>query len=219
MLDALTSAFGEQYHACVPLGWKPVVVAGTYYPGYIASLQSYAEVWDAIWRGRIAASDIANPRARPVFDVLNHLVKAGLLRRERTPFSYDYYLQYDALPYYDDISWYGNNNGDMQYLCYSRIVPERIIRLEQIRRPPKWAGRAQWYRASFTWRVSASAPWARNDPFLQAHSIILSPMQSPTTATLFRAGKRWHITNIYDTNWKLPKVSDAAAWTSHSISQ
>src|SRR5690242_21191400 len=71
MLNALSSALDVQYHACVPLGWNPVAVAGTYYPGYVASLQNYEETWDAIWRGSIAVSDIAKPRVRAVYDVLN----------------------------------------------------------------------------------------------------------------------------------------------------
>lgn len=213
LLDALSNALDKQYHACVPLGWNPVVVAGTYYPGYIASLQSYGEVWDAVWRGRIAASDVAKPTVRPVYDVLNHLVKAGLLIRKRTPFNYDYYLTYDALPYYDDRSWYGNNNGDMQYLCYSKIVPDRIIWLQHIQPPSDWTGPAQWYRASFAWKVGPPAAWAR-DPFLRAHSVMLSPMKSPATAKLFFTDKTWYVADIYDRTWMLPKVSDAAAWKS-----
>lgn len=211
VLDALSSALDGQYHACVPLGWKPVVIAGTYYPGYIASLQNYEEVWDAVWRGRIAASDVTKPDVRAVYGVLNHLVKAGLLTRTRTPSSYDYYLKYEALPYYNDRSLYGNNNGAMQYLCYSKIVPDRIVRLERIRPPSEWTGRAQWYQASFAWRVTVSAAWAR-DPFLRAHSVVLSPMSSPTTALMFYADKEWHVADISGKRWMLPRVADAAAW-------
>jgi hypothetical protein len=213
VLDALSNALDDQYHACVPLGWNPVVVAGTYYPGYIASLQSYEEVWDAIWRGRIPASDVAKPRVGTVYDVLNHLVKAGLLLRKRTPSDYDYYLTYRALPYYYDRSWYGNNNGNMQYLCYSKVVPSRIISLQRIRRPSDWTGPAQWYRASFAWAAGAPARWAR-DPFLRAHSVLLSPMRSPATAKMFYADKTWHVADIDDKTWRLPKVFDAAAWSS-----
>ncbi|HET6896323.1 MAG TPA: hypothetical protein VFH72_13140 [Candidatus Baltobacteraceae bacterium] len=206
VLNALSSALDVQYHACVPLGWNPVVVAGTYYPGYIASRQSYEETWDAIWRGRILTAETAKLPVKPVYEVLNHLVEAGLLKRTRSSSSYDYYLKYAALPYYYDTSWFGNNKGDMQYLCYSKIVPDRILWVEHTRRPSDWSGPAQWYRASFTWKASAPAAWAR-DPFLRAHSVILAPLKSPTTAKMFYIDKTWHVVNIYDRTWMMPKVA------------
>ena len=213
VLNALSNALEVQYHACVPLGWNPVAVAGTYYPGYIASRQSYEETWDAIWRGRILAANVEKPSVKPVYEVLNHLEDAGLLRRVRTPLNYDYYLTPNALPYYYDTSWFDNNRGDMQYLCYSKIIPDRIVWVEHIRRPSNWSGPAQWYRASFKWRASASATWA-SDPFLRAHSVILAPLKSPTTAKMFYLDETWHVTNIYDHTWMMPKVSDATAWNS-----
>lgn len=211
LLSALSNALDVQYHACVPLGWNPVAVAGTYYPGYVASLQNYEETWDAIWRGSIPASDVSKPRVRAVYEVLNHLAKAGLLTRKHTALSYDYYLTYKALPYYYDTSWFGNNRGDMQYLCYSKIVPTRVVWAERMSRPNNWSGPARWYQASFTWTVSASAAWAR-DPFLRKHSVMLPPLRSPTTAKMFYIDKTWHVVNIYDHTWMMPRVSDAAAW-------
>lgn len=210
-MHALASALEVQYHACVPLGWNPVAVAGTYYPGYIASRQTYEETWDAIWRGRILVADATKHGVKPVYDVLNHLVKAGLLRRVRAASYYDYYLTYEALPYYYDTSWFDNNRGDMQYLCYSKIVPNRIVWSQRIRRPSDWSGPAQWYRASFTWTASTPLAWAR-DPFLRSHSVILAPLKSPTIAKMFYLDKTWHVVNIYDKTWMMPKVSDAAVW-------
>ncbi|MGZ3526652.1 MAG: hypothetical protein ACXVAO_03010, partial [Vulcanimicrobiaceae bacterium] len=84
LLDASSSELQYQYHAWVPLGWAPVAIAGTYYPGYVASLQGYAEYLDAIWRGRIEADDVQKPRVREVFEVLNHLAKVALLVRKHT---------------------------------------------------------------------------------------------------------------------------------------
>lgn len=213
VLGALSSALVEQHHACVPLGWGPVAVAGTYYPGYVASLQSYEETWDAIWRGRILTADLSKARVKPVYAVLNHLVQAGLLEKKRTPFSYDYYLTYNALAYYYDGSRFGDNIGDMQYLCYSNIVPEHLIWVQRIPAPADWTGPAQWYRAAFTWKASAPAAWAR-DPFLRAHSVILSPLKSPTTAKMFYVEKTWHVADIYDRTWMMPRVSDSTAWNS-----
>lgn len=212
LLDALSEQL-YQYHSCIPLGWQPVAVAGTYYPGYIASLQGYAEFLDAIWRGRIPAGDVQKPRVAPVFRVLNHLVQAGLLDRKRTSTGFDYYLTEQALQYYYASSLYQDNRGNMQYLCYSKIVPEQIIWSQRIPRPPDWVpSKAQWYRVVFRWKTSALARWASADPFLRSHSIVLSPLKSPTAARMFYLRNAWHLVNIYDGNWMLPALTDAAAW-------
>jgi hypothetical protein len=212
ILSELSYAFTFQYHACVPLGWGPVAVAGTYYPGYVASLQNYGEFLDAVWRARIALPQISDPQIRPVYEVLNHLVGAGLLSRTRDASVYEYYMTANAMHYYYGISRYDNNRAWMQYLCYSRVLPDRLLWVQRIPQPSDWTGHAQWYRVSFTWKASAPAGWAR-DPFLRRHSVILSPLKSPTQAKMFYIDGHWHVANIYDRTWMLPALRDAAAWS------
>lgn len=212
VIAALSDTLDYQYHACVPLGWHPIAVAGTYYPGYIASLQNYEEFLDAIWRANIGVSESSKPDVKPVFEILNHLVKAGLLVRKRDANAdYDYYLSTNALPYYYGWSRYGNNNGKMQYLCYSHLVPDRLLWMQRIRRPTDWRGRAQWYRVSFAWKASAPARWAR-DPLLREHSVILAPVKSPALALMYYAHGEWHVGSLYDRTWMLPELRDASAW-------
>lgn len=186
-------------------------VVRTYYPGYIASLQNYEEFLDAIWRAKIAVTEISKPEIKPVFEMLNHLANAGLLVRKRDSSVYNYYLTTNALPYYYGWSRYGNNNGKMQYLCYSHVVPDRLLWVQRISRPSDWRGRAQWYKISFTWRASAPAGWAR-DTFLREHSVILTPVKSPAVALMYYARGDWHVGSLYDRTWMLPALRDAAAW-------
>lgn len=188
-----------------------MAVAGTYYPGYVASAQNYAEWLDAIWRGRITSSELSKPAVKPVFEVLNHLAKAGLLERKRVASVYNYYLTAGALPYYYAGSRYNDNYGKMQYLCYSALVPSRLLWIQRIAGPSHWRGHAQWYRVSFAWRASTPASWAR-DPFLRKHSVILSPVRSPALALMYYDRGVWHVGNLYDRTRMLPVVRDAAAW-------
>jgi len=50
LLHALADDLQFSYHECIPLGWQPVPVHGTYFPGYTASASNYAEWLDALWR-------------------------------------------------------------------------------------------------------------------------------------------------------------------------
>jgi hypothetical protein len=203
LLDTLATQLRFQYHNCLPLGWQPVPVAGTYYPGYIASLQTYEEFLDAIWRGRIEAKDIAKPDVRVVFESLNHLVARGMLIRKQTGTAYDYFLTQQAIPYYYGSSLYGNNKADLQYLCYTTIVPDRIVWIQRIPNRAASRSRAQWYDVAFTWRTSPPESWA-DDPFLRSHSVVLAPLKSPTIAKMLYSRKEWYVLRIYDGTWGLP---------------
>jgi hypothetical protein len=97
LIAALSQELKFQYHDCIPLGWQPVAVAGTYYPGFSAAAPSYEEFSDAIWRGSISFKDLRKPGPRTVFTALNHLVSAGLLERNKVPAGYDYLLRPQAL--------------------------------------------------------------------------------------------------------------------------
>lgn len=214
VVKALSAQLVFQYHECVPLGWEPMYSAGTYYPGYTASVQNYAEFLDAIWRGRIDDGEMKDPATTEVARVLDHLTAAGLLTRQVRVGRIDYGLTPNAFPYYYGSEEYGNNHDSLPYLCYSTVVPTRIAWIARIA-PPSWRRRskAQWYRASFEWKASEPAAWAR-DPFLRAHSVTLAPLSSPTTVMLVFARGTWSVLNIYDRGWMLPALSHPNAWVS-----
>ncbi len=210
LVAALSQDLRFTYHACVPLGWKPVPVHGTYYPGYTAAIANYAEWLDAIWRGSIAKRDLRNPDAKTVFEVLNHLTQAGLLTRKEFPRRYRYFLTPRAFGYYDGASVYKNNRDSLPYLCYSVIAPDRIVWLQRIPSPRGWVAGAQWYNVQFAWKPGARAGWTP-DTFLRSHSVVLPPVDSPTSAKVYYSDNQWHLVNVYDRGWMLPALGNAAS--------
>jgi hypothetical protein len=209
LLRALTDDLQFAYHQCVPLGWQPVPVHGTYYPGYTASAQNYAEWLDALWRGRIPRRDLQHSQAQAVFATLNHLVAAGLLVRNEDAAGYSYFLTPRAVGYYYGSSSFKDNRDSLPYLCYSRILPRHVDWIAKTGAPngTRVHDNAQWYQLQFSWKPSTPAAWA--DSFIRAHSVVLAPLTSPTNArVLFREGQ-WYLENVYDRGWMLPALSDA----------
>lgn len=205
LLASLRHDLRFAYHDCVPLGWEPVPVSGTYYPGYAASIQNYGEWLDALWRGRISREDLRLSQARDVFAVLNRLTREHLLTRAVDPAGYSYFMTTRALRYYYGSSQFKNNRDSLPYLCYSTIVPQRIDWL-------RIADSRQSYVAEFSWAPSTSPGWA-NDPLLRSHSVVLAPLTSPTTARVSYRDGTWYLANIYDLGWMLPRLErrDSAA--------
>lgn len=209
VLHALTGDLRFTYHECVPLGWQPVPVHGTYYPGYTASAQNYAEWLDALWRGYIPRRDLRQAQARAVYATLNHLASSGLLVRETDASGYRYFLTPRALGYYYGSSSFKDNRDSLPYLCYSNIVPQRIDWIAKISAPNGTPVRddAQWYRLQFSWKPGSPASWA--DSFIRAHSVVLAPLTSPTTARVLLRDGQWYLENVYDRGWMLPALSAA----------
>jgi hypothetical protein len=207
LLPALTEQLRFAYHECVPLGWKPMAVSGTYYPGYTASMTNYAEWDDAVWRGHIAAAELHTADAAEVFQVLNHLRAAGLLTRTYKRGGYDFYLTPRAFAYFYGSSQFKDNRGSMTYLCYSTIAPQRIVWQRPIA-PPQMRRRSpvQWYHVEFAWRPSPAAAWAARDPFLRFHSVVLAPLTSPTEARVYYEDGDWYVANVYDRGWMMPAL-------------
>ena len=212
-LSVLKEQLIDQYHGCVPLGWAPVPVGASYYPGYTASIQSYHLWLDAIWAGIIRDRDLRDPQARQVQAVLDALVDEGLLRRTRVQTAFHYYLKPNAVPYFYGSQMYGNNHDSLSYLCYSSIVPSRILWADNIhteRYGPRRIPRPTFH-ATFEWTPTAPAGWAQN-PILQSHSIILAPTTTPTIARFERFGDTWYLVNIYSRGLMLPTLADKSAW-------
>jgi hypothetical protein len=204
LLASLARELRFTYHDCVPLGWQPVPVRGTYYPGYTASAANYAEWLDALWRGRIAKAELREPQAHSVFTLLNHLVNAGLLSRRDDGAVYRYFMTPQALPYYYASSVFHDNRDSLPYLCYSTIVPQHIEWMTPVVNTK--TPHARWYDLQFTWKPSAAPEWAQ-DPVVRAHSVELAPLTSPTNAKVSYEDGSWYLDNIYDRGWMMPALS------------
>lgn len=212
LLDHLSERMKLQYHECVPLGWTPVRAGASFYPGYTATQATYVEFLDAIWRGHVGKIELRNRDAAVTFDVLNHLVQAGMLTRTENSSGYDYFLTWNSIPYFYAYNVYRNNRGSQPYFCYSTIVPTRVVLVEPATPDPGYRlKRGHLYRVAFSWTASAPAGWAV-DPFLRSHSVILAPVRSPVSAKMLYYGGQWWLLNLYDHGYMLPQLADATAW-------
>lgn len=204
VLAALARELRFTYHECVPLGWAPVPVHGTYYPGYTASVATYAEMLDAVWRGHVARADLRNPEALRVYTMLERLRAQGLVSREATPSAYDYSLAPGALPYYYGASVFKDNRDSLPYLCYSTIVPTHVDWMRELGAARH--SKAQVYTLQFSWKAGAAASWA-DDRYIRTHSVVLAPLTSPTTARVIFQDGEWVLANVYDRGWMLPALT------------
>lgn len=203
-MRTLHGDLAEQYHECVPLGWDPVPVETHYYYEGFTSEYREAGVWlHPLWLGLIHTSDLSDPNARTAKDVLNALARAGMVERRVAGDDTFYRLTSRAVAYYFESNRFGSNPEHWPYLCYSSIVPRRVL----------WTKRdgAHSFRVSFEWEIGARASWA-NDRFLLKHSVILPPISNPAVAVFSDAGGWWHVTHLETPNAMMPRAVDAAAW-------
>ena len=215
LLEALRDDLVFQYHECVPLGWAPVRVMNSYYPGYTASLENYAEWLDAMWIGSVHDSEMHRPDVETVVEVLNHLVGAGLLVRKRTLNGFHYYMTLAASHYLYVSNLYRDNPEMVPYLCYSTIVPEKIVRTGPIRNERYGRRMRQVFSVTFQWKAGEPASWAR-DPYLRAHSVILAPIHSPTTGEMVSSNGDWDMASLDQRESPLPTLVEPSAWPTAS---
>lgn len=213
VLRALNTQLAQQYHECVPVGWDPVpVLAGVFYRGYSAEYVPAVKWLPAQWIGTVRSKYLAEPEVRASFDVMNELVRAQMLERSTVPGGFRYNLTMNALDYYWERDSYRDNPDGQSYLCYSRIIPERVLWSQPIHLEIDRNGRpVQVFRAKFTWRPSPDADWA-NDASLRSHSVILPPLESPAVAKFVNDDGDWVIQNVYAPTVTLPRVADASVW-------
>ncbi len=212
-MHALRSQVANQYHECVPLGWAPVPVAGTYYPGYSAELQETNSWLRPLWLGSVQTSDLQRPAVRATFEVLNELAHVGMLESRRVPGGFRYRLTLRALPYYFDENQYGNNPEHWPYLCYSLIVPQRVVWNQpiQLERHGYRPSASEAFRVGFQWRPSQVASWS-NNAILRSHSVILAPTASPLIATFAKRDGAWIIQHLSAPVPFRPQVIDSSVW-------
>jgi hypothetical protein len=215
VLRELRGELAQQYHECVPLGWNPVPVAGTYYPGanVVVEEQGNGQVWlPAMWIAWIGDRELKRADVRATAELMNALARDGMLQREVRPGGSKYRLTAKSTPYFFSENEHGSNPPAIPYLCYSTIVPQRVVATEPIhvRRLPSGVD-AQVFRARFTWAASEPADWARS-PYLRAHSVVLGPSENPLTAELVRTEGGWHVVTVRGPTSQQPHVVDASVW-------
>jgi hypothetical protein len=206
VFEALSERVSQQYHQCVPLGWAVVPTAGSFYPGTNFSLYETNVIAQAFWLGRVSRRAASRRDGREVLEILDRLVRAGMVDKETSPAFSRFSLTYKAIPYFYNDDHYGSNRGAFPYLCFSTVTPTRILKQNAIKHE-----RERTLDVRFAWVASASASWA-NDEYIQSHSVILSPTTSPATARLVEVDAVWRVREIHDANFNDPVVVDAHAW-------
>lgn len=211
ILKSLQSQLANQYHECVPLGWAPVPIDGTYYPGYSIESSDEGSWLKAMWIGFVATNELKRPDVRATYDVLDELTRAGLVVKRRFPRGYRYHLTVSAMPYYYSSNDFGNNPDHIPYLCYSTIVPDRVVWNQPVRMEPIGTRTAGVFRAAFEWHASERAPWAAS-AVLRSHSVRLAPARGALVAKFANVDGKWIVENIYSTERRVPRLADASVW-------
>lgn len=202
-MRVLQAELSQQWHLCVPLGWDPVPVgAQLYYPGYTSEYYEPGVWLHPAWLGIIPKNALSEANARAAYTVLAALHRAGMVTRVSTARSFHYRLTMRAMPYYVSGNSFGANPDHLPYLCYSRLVPTRIIRMNR---------KGAVLRVSFKWAVTPNAQWARV-PAIRAYSVELPPVSNPAVAIISRSRGWTHISRITTTAPMLPRPVDPAQW-------
>lgn len=171
LLNAVEARFSGQYHKCVPLGWNPLPVEGSYVPSYSVEFREPDAWLPPLWLGLLPRSAMTTPSGRTAAKVLDALARSGLVAKRYANDGIRYNLTERAVPYYFEGNDFGNNPDHLSYLCYSRLVPDRVV-------SSRTAG-----RLAFSWHASEDDDWAR-DAVIQSHSVILAPTRSPASIIL-----------------------------------
>ena len=208
VLRELRQQLAAQVHECVPLGWTPVPVDASFYPGYTAQYQDERSWLAPLWLGSISNSDLRSAQARTSFAVLNALVRAGMVQRIAVPGGFHYRLTVAAMPYFYARNDYGNNPDAIPYLCYSTMLPDKIVWSDTVKRN----GKDRLFHAAFTWHASSPAAWA-DDAFLRAHSVVLAPFSRTVVATFEDDGNEWYIVRLRQPDKStLPRLLVSRTW-------
>jgi hypothetical protein len=220
VLRELRSQLAGQFHECVPLGWNVVPDHGLAIPGTSVEVNEYGNgrAWlPAMWLAQIRAGSMSRADVRATVQLLDALTRAGLLVREFGHRGLLYHLTAAALPYYFSENTRGNNPDALSYLCYSRIVPDRVTWTRPVHVEASAGGRETVFRAGFAWHGGTIASWAL-DPFIRSHGVVLAPTRSPAIAKFVQHGRTWFVSALYCEYPPLPLVVDASAWPAGSRS-
>jgi hypothetical protein len=202
-MRTLTAELEGEPHECLPLGWAPLPTGhGDYVIRASVERDQFRKgAWlPAAWVGRIQNGQLTSSTIRAIASVLTRLQDKGLVIRSNSSDGASYYLSARGLQYYYDRDAYGNNPLHLPFLCYSALVPQRIVAI-----------RSGYERqVAFTWR-SSTAEWG-NDRSIESHSVFFQPVQSPAIAKLVRRNGDWVIVSLSAATSGYPQLVDADAW-------
>jgi len=212
VLRAIRAEMAQHYHGCVPLGWNPIPVDGGFILGENVELDSSGWWLPPLWVGVVPRHDISQPSVRVISQILNDLAAEGLLQRSAISGGDQYNMTPMAIRYYYDDDFYGNNPEGASYLCYSKIVFDKLqwdrqIATNRVTNAPKGAVH---FVCAFSWHPSAEATWILGDRFLQAHGVLLAPTANPIVIAYWQLGGDWGIENVEDAT--LNRLVDPSAW-------
>jgi hypothetical protein len=185
------------YHDCVPLGWNPVRVMASFYPGFSAEYLENGVWLHPFWLGEIDASDLRARDVRTTFNVLNAMVAAGLLDRTSRKGSYYYRVTLKGKNYYYDGNQVGENPDHLPYMCYSRLALDRIVAASRS---------GNEIHATFRVRIDRIAEWSDN-PVLRSNRVELPPADSVEQAVLRRSNADWQVLSIRSASPMLPRFT------------
>ena len=212
---ALIHAFGQRfpYYACVPLGWVPIPAPDkSYEVGYSAQTDDSSWYLPAKWVANIDRSSTKRPDVKAEFDLLTHLVDAGVLQMSVARDRFTFHLTLNGLPNYYDDDEFGNNPLHEPFLCQSRIVPGAILWREPVHAEMIAGVDRSVFRAAFSWSHGQPANWA-NDPFVASHSAILAPFGGPIVVRFVQGSDGlWEMDQLEGAGTPRIDFTDRAAW-------
>lgn len=84
LLNAVEEQFRGQFHECVPLGWNPSPIDGSFVPTFSVEFRE-REAWlSPLWLGFLRWSAIKTPNGRTAAEVLNALARTDLIEKRYT---------------------------------------------------------------------------------------------------------------------------------------
>jgi hypothetical protein len=173
----------------------------SYVPGYDATSSDAGGWFQALWIAVIRKRDLSLPTARRTRTILDELTRLGMLKRIEFSDRFRYHLTTRGSDYFYDQNELGNNSERWPYMCFSRVIPERIA----WERPS--SADAGHLRVAFTWKPVPVGAWMT--PRLKPYGVVLTPTMSPTVATLVRRREQWVVASM-DVSY--PSVANRAAW-------
>lgn len=210
----LLHQLGERFpfYACVPLGWIPVISKSYYYPGFSSENDDTGWWLPPTWTAIITPAELKAPAARTEYSILNRLVGVHMLQRQPIQSGYQYWLTWSARQYYYDGDEFGNNPLHEPFLCYSRIVPQRITTEQPIHVERYGREDDRLFRVAFDWSADTPADWL-NDAGLRDYGAILAPALGSLRVTVVDERGVWNIHYVPTTALPMLGFTNRSSWT------
>jgi hypothetical protein len=216
LLNAVEEQFDGQFHKCIPLGWNPAPIDGSYVPNFSVELRERDAWLPPLWLGFLPKRAANTPNGRTAAEVLDALARSGLVEKRRVNNGIRYNLTQRAFPYYSEGDDFGDNPDHLSYLCYSRLIVDRVVLRQTLHQFASSGNAGDAVRVAFSWHASEGDAWAKA-PMIQSHSVVLAPTRSPAIVVLaYRHGELTVDRAKYEPTDMLaqPAVWESSIWRS-----